>query len=95
MEISAGIAKDVSGVRAIILNYLLEIGDNGTFKSHDVELELPQWGYQNYKKLHNPATYSRIFRKLRNENTLKHYGIELTEIDSRKEKSWKVKLSNS
>jgi len=89
---ASAVSEDVSGVKAIIVNYLREIGDGGTFKSHDVELELPRWGYLRYKRAHNPGTYSRSFRELREKDVLKYFGIELTEMDSRKEKAWKVRL---
>jgi hypothetical protein len=63
------------------------------FYSYNFEQELPIYGRAAHQKVHTPSTYSRAFRKIREENTLSRYGLELEEIkhNNNKAKGWKIK----
>jgi hypothetical protein len=63
------------------------------FASYDLEAEVPVYGRLAHQKVHTPSTYSRAFRKIREENTLRRYGLELEEHVNKdtKVKGWKIK----
>ena len=65
---------------------------NPTFYSYDLESAIPIYGRLAQQKVHTASTYSRGFRKLRENNTLSKYGLKLKEImhNESKVKGWKI-----
>ena len=63
------------------------------FFSYNFEEEIPYYGRLAHQKVHTPSTYSRAFRKVREENTLTRFGLELETIknNDNKAKGWKIK----
>lgn len=56
------------------------------FSTHDVEISIPEYGKSKYNLFHNPQTYSRKFRLLRELRI-----IRLEEIPSEsREKKFKI-----
>jgi hypothetical protein len=68
---------------------------DSVFYSYDIESDLPIYGRLRYQRVHTASTYSRVFRALREGNTLNTRGITLEEVghsglSNRKVKGWKV-----
>ena len=66
---------------------------NRVFWSYDFENLISTYGRLAHQKIHTPSTYSRAFRKIREENTLTRFGLELEIIknNNNKAKGWKIK----
>ena len=63
------------------------------FYTYDFETRVPMYGRLAHGKMHTASTYSRVFRKIRENNVLKNYGLTLEEVkhkDNEKVKGWKV-----
>lgn len=63
------------------------------FYSYNLESEVPAYGRLAHGKTHTASTYSRVFRKIRENNLLKKYGLMLEEVkhnNNEKVKGWKV-----
>jgi hypothetical protein len=61
--------------------------------SHRIELELPRYGQLLYNALYNPATYSREWRLLReDQEALTACGLIVQEINELRgaEKAWRI-----
>ena len=68
------------------------------FFSYNFEEELPAYGRLAHQKTHTASTYSRAFRKIRENNSLWKYGYKLTEITehkNKKVKGWKIEKIDS
>ena len=78
----------------IILLWLKERIESGelTVASHELESELVNYGKLYYDKIHNPSTYSRAWRKIRQEE--KYVKVDIDQIkevtDSKTETTWKI-----
>jgi hypothetical protein len=80
---------------SILVKWLISTANTSEpwFYSFDLEQRLPTYGRLAWQKVHTASTYSRSFRKLRESDTLKVYGIKLEEIkhkDNDKVKGWKI-----
>jgi hypothetical protein len=67
------------------------------FYTYDFEQRVPMYGRLAHQKVHTASTYSRAFRKIRESNTLRRYGLTLEEIthkDNKGIKGWKVLLDS-
>jgi hypothetical protein len=63
------------------------------FYTYDFETRVPMYGRLAHGKTHTASTYSRVFRKIRENNVLKKYGLILEEVkhnNNEKVKGWKV-----
>ncbi len=60
--------------------------------SHHIELNLPRYGDIEFGIRKLPNTYSREWRKLREQNDFKDIDIEKIEekVDQKKETTWKI-----
>lgn len=71
---------------------------NPVIASHDVEVELPNYGRFYHDVLHTPGTYSRCWRKLRQTGKLRELGYELEDISTNQlnhgESAWHLKLAS-
>ena len=78
----------------IILLWLKERIESGelTVASHELETELVRYGKLYHDKIHNPSTYSRAWRKIRQEEKFVKVDIDqIQEIkDSKTETTWKI-----
>jgi len=77
--------------RDILLDWLKQRQEVAT---HDIETKLPEFGGLLFDVWHNPGTYSRAWRSLREDQTLlREYGLSVIEIDNPtcKEKSWLIR----
>ena len=66
---------------------------DGYFASYDLESEVPVYGRLAHQKVHTASTYARTFRKIRESNALKRFGLKLEEIthkDNKGIKGWKI-----
>ena len=78
----------------IILLWLKERIESGelTVASHELESELVNYGKLYYDKIHNPSTYSRAWRKIRQEE--KYVKVDIDQIkeitDNKMETTWKI-----
>lgn len=80
--------------KTIVINWLDSLDNGEVFFSHNFESQVPYYGKVKYNKIHTASTYSRAFRKLREENlfTDELMGFALKEIKSAtngKIKGWK------
>jgi len=80
---------------SILLKWLVSRANStdNWFFSYTLEQEVPIYGRLAHQKTHTASTYSRAFRKIREENTLRRYGLELEEHVNKdtKVKGWKIK----
>ena len=63
------------------------------FYTYTIEEQVPLYGKLAHQKQHTASTYSRTFRKLRENETLWKHGyrlIEITEHKNKKVKGWKI-----
>ena len=78
----------------IILLWLKDRIDSGelTVASHQFETDVPMYGKLYYDKTHNPSTYSRAWRKIRQE--ARYVKIDVDQIkevnDNKTETTWKL-----
>tara|TARA_R100001082_G_C4216872_1_gene97460 strand:+ start:236 stop:505 length:270 start_codon:yes stop_codon:yes gene_type:complete len=78
----------------IILLWLRNRIECGKFivSSHQFETDVVRYGKLYYDKIHNPSTYSRAWRKIRQEE--KYVKIDIDQIkeitDSKSETTWKI-----
>lgn len=66
---------------------------NESIAYHDIEQRLPVFGSYYYNKLHNAGTYTRAFRKLKeNKNILKFHNIDIIKLNDNKSiaDKWKI-----
>lgn len=80
--------------KTIVINWLDSLENGEVFFSHNFESQVPYYGKVKYNKIHTASTYSRAFRKLREENlfTDEVMGFALKEVKSAtngKIKGWK------
>ena len=80
--------------KTIVINWLDSLDNGEVFYSHNFESQVPYYGQVKYNKIHTASTYSRAFRKLREENifTDELMGFALEEVKSvtnGKIKGWK------
>jgi hypothetical protein len=80
--------------KTIVINWLDSLENGEVFFSHNFESQVPYYGKVKYNKIHTASTYSRAFRKLREENlfTDELMGFALQEVKSAtngKIKGWK------
>ena len=80
--------------KTIVINWLDSLENGEVFYSHNFESQVPYYGKVKYNKIHTASTYSRAFRKLREENifTDELMGFALKEVKSAtngKIKGWK------
>lgn len=85
---------------SIIIRWLLSEAKSpeAVFYSYEFEERLPVYGRLAHQKVHTASTYSRAFRKIREENTLNRYGLALQEVnhkDNKGIKGWKITKLNS
>ena len=78
----------------IILLWLKERIESGelTVATHEIEGQLVSYGKLYYDKIHTPSTYSRAWRKIRQEE--KYVKVDIDQIkeitDSKTETTWKI-----
>ena len=80
--------------KTIVINWLDSLENGEVFFSHNFESQVPYYCKVKYNKIHTASTYSRAFRKLREENlfTDEVMGFALKEVKSAtngKIKGWK------
>lgn len=74
-------------VNQIVLQYLSSFPDNYIIPMHLIETELPNYGRTQFGIIHSPGTYSRSFRKMREDGLVK---IEWVKKEKSKEKHFKI-----
>ena len=80
--------------KTIVINWLDSLENGEVFFTWNFERQVPHYGKIKYNKIHTASTYSRAFRKLREENifTDELMGFALKEVKSAtngKIKGWK------
>lgn len=74
-----------------ILQYLETLaGANHPVCSHNIELDLPEQVFERGHIRHNPGTYSRKFRLIREKAN--QYGLSFETLKHGKENAWKVTI---
>ena len=78
----------------ILIKWLISKANSSDpwFYSFDLEDELPLYGRLAHQKIHTASTYSRTFRKFRENNRIQTLGYKLEEINNQKAKvkGWKI-----
>jgi hypothetical protein len=78
----------------IVINWIKSrIRSTNNFYSYEFEETIPVYGRLTSGKTHTASSYSRAFRKLRQSNSLRNHGIQLTEIEHNtngKVKGWRI-----
>lgn len=61
--------------------------------SSQIETHLPNFGMTQFNVVHTPATYARIFRKMKRTDVFKNHGLTLTEERKGTQKIWRIILN--
>jgi len=81
-------------VQSILISWIKSRANSNDpwFYSYNLETEVPTYGKLAHQKLHTASTYSRVFRKLREGNTLELAGLRLVEFKegNKRAKGWKI-----
>ena len=73
----------------ILLHYISYcVSANQVIASHHIEMIAPEFGFEQFTIRHNPGTYSRKFRNIREKAN--EYGLSFETLQNGKEKAWKV-----
>ncbi len=83
--------------KTIILNYLENSIKTGkhTFRSHEFQHNVVEYGWQKFDKIYSPSTYNRQWRLIRSDKEYIDIGIkEIQKISNSKSKEseWKIIL---